>query len=78
MYNFFQRLNLKFQVGWEYTNVQDWYGLKKFLFSYEGAFESVYDKKPCIWIRGWVKVLGFHIGAGLFYSQAKFGGDKGK
>ena len=40
--------------------------LKKFLFSYECDFVKEFRGYNVFWIRGWIRILGFSIGAAIF------------
>ena len=40
--------------------------LKKFLFSCEGDFVREFKGYKVFWLRGWIRILGFSVGAGIF------------
>jgi hypothetical protein len=40
--------------------------VRKWAFDYEGAFVKRYHGYNVFWLRGWVRVLGLQVGAGIF------------
>jgi hypothetical protein len=41
--------------------------LRGWLFSYDGDCARWYRGKSCFWLRGWVRLLGLYVGAGVFF-----------
>ena len=40
--------------------------IRKFLFSYEGGYHNKFKGYNVFWVHGWIRVIGFEIGAGIF------------
>ena len=61
------RVGIQFEIRWVW-NITTTRTFKKWCFEQEFGYQTTHKEKPCVRVRGFVQLLGFSIGVGIFYS----------
>lgn len=64
------RFAISLHVNWDF-NVANSYGILRWVFDCEGAYETEHKGNRVFWLRGWIRILGFYLGGGIFYSKGE-------
>ena len=62
------RIGITIELTWEF-NMSNCLTLRRWFYYGEAEYCTKYQGKECIWIRGYVRLLGFVLGAGIYYAK---------